>query len=296
MVAPFILGSALLSATQGIIGLFGASDKKKAAKRQALIEQQANFYELQSAIASGKLEMQAADLDRRATFMQVDAIAQQTATNIFDLLLEGEINARNYEASADADEFNAKVAGQLARNAKVVAGAEASDFRRLQGARLSSNRAMQASSGLAMEGSPMLVDRAAFAEIELGSARLEHAGDVDFFRYLTEQALLERSAKNDRASAVLARKSAQISVNFAKQAGAIARKGAMLGVDASELRRKGADLAIRTAQKKSSIGLASIKVSKKAASRAATMEGISSVVGGFNRAADTLSTGGVKFG
>ena len=310
MVLPVLIGAALLSAAsslaEGAIGYGAAQNKASALKKQGVLDVQAlgiqgkaAQYELEQAIAAGRLEMQAAGLDAKTSFLSAEGIVASTGSAIFDALLSGEIDARNFEASADAGAFNAKISHQLARNAKDVAASEASDFRRAQGARLAGNRVLQSNSGFTLEGSPMIIDKALFAEIELGSMRIGHAGDVESFRRENEAALLEYTSKNDRASAVIARKTGDINASYAREAGEISRKAALMGVDVSELRVQGAQIGIDTSRKKTEIEKATISINRKssrlqtsAGIKAAKLEGISSLVGGVGKAASTIATSG----
>lgn len=295
MVAPLLIGSAALSIVEGILG-YGAAQKEKASAALAgKIQAKAADYELQAAIDAGKLQLQAAGLDSKAAIMNADGIAAATGAAVFDALLSGEADAKTFDAQADAAEFNSKVAGQLARAAKAKGKTDASDFRREQGARLASNKAVQAASGFTLEGSPLLVDRSIFAEIEIGAARLQHAGDVDFFKYLSEEELQRREATNVRMSAALSRKAGEINASYARQAGEISRKAALMGLDSAELERQGAVIGMNAARKKTSITKQSIKVGVQAQTDAATYKGYSSLIGGANAAVSSLSTQ-VKFG
>jgi hypothetical protein len=295
MVAPLIIGSALLSGVQGLMGFLGSSDESAAAELAGKTQLRANQIDLRSAIAAGRLELQAAGLDAKAARLDVQGVTLATGAAVFDALLSAEIDARNFEANAEALEFNAKVSGHLAKAAQRTARTEGKDFRRQQGSRLSSRRAAQASSGLTLEGSPMMVDQSILAEIELGVARIEHQGDVQFFEHLTEQELLRRTAVNERSSATLARKAGKINVKNIKEAGKISLKGALMGLETAELKRRGAQLGIDTSRSTSSVRALSIRQGSTAAQGAAKSKGISALIGGLNQATSTLSTE-VKFG
>lgn len=310
MVLPLIIGATLLSAAgslaQGIVGYGAAQDKASALKKQGVLNTQsfkvqgkAAQYELEQAIAAGRLEMKAAGLDAKASFLSAEGVVAATGSAIFDALLSGEIDARNFEASADAGAFNAKISHQLARNAKNVAASESSDFRRAQRARLAGNRVLQANSGFTLEGSPMIVDKALFAEIELGSMRIGHAGDVESFRRENEASLLEYTSKNDRASAVIARKTGEINASYAREAGEISRKAALMGVDVAQLKAQGVNVGLDTARKTNEIELSTIAINKKSSKlqtragiKAAKSEGISSLISGATGAASTIATSG----
>lgn len=292
---PFTILSALGSIASGVVGAFSSAGKAASAKLAEKTQLQGIQYDLQSAIDAGKLELASAGLDIKASIASADAISAQTGSAIFDSLLSGEISARDFESKAWADEFNAKVSDQLASAAVSKASADATDFRRQQGARLAENRAAQAASGLTSDGSPMLVDRSIMSEIEIGSARLRYAGDVEFFKQLTEGELLRYQSANETASAKLARQAATINANYAKQAGDIARTAALMGVDTANLKSQAALLDINTAVNKAKINRQTVKIGTQAAVTSAGFEGASSLLGGFTQAASSIAASG-KFG
>lgn len=318
MVAPLILGSAALSIGQGLLGLLGSKEESDAARREeratteaarlsAETNRQAIGVELKAAIEAGRLELAAAGLDVKATGYDLQGIALKTGSNIFNALVSGEIDAINYEARAEAAEFNANVAEQVGRSEKSASYAEAGDFSRIQGARLASNRAERAASGIvSTEGSPLLIDDAIFSEIEIGTARIEHQGDVAFFKGLTEARLLRHEAANDRLSAKIARRTSKIEADYSRQAGEIERKGALLGLDTADLRRRAAESTIETAHRTADINRRTVgntltsttkaaSISSKSRQKSATLSGVSSFLGGAMQATETLATKG-KFG
>lgn len=310
MVAPLLVGATLLSAASSVFGGIAGSSAESA-RRAGLRTQQmwnnvgfslqkrAIKYETERAVAAGELELKAAGLESRAARYSADGIAAATGAAMFDALLEGEIDANNFEAQAWAAEFNSKVAGQMARHAKESGKIDASDFRRQQGARVANNRAAQAASGFALAGSPMLVDQSIMAEVELGASRLEHAGDVEFFRGLTEQSLLKRESLVFKASADLARKAGAINASYAREAGEISRRAALLGLDSAELHAQSAQLGIVSAKFTGAIQKIGVNIAK-GASKAATASGIASseitgtasIISGFGNAASTIATSG----
>jgi len=170
-------------------------------------------------------------------FLTLAAQGASLATGVMGSIYEGRIaaqqaqvqaenTARIAEAKAEADEFNAKVAEQLAGVEKDRATAGASDFRRAQMARLASSRAKQAASGFSLEGSPLLVDESIFSEIELGAARLGHAGDVAATRLRNESTLLRRSAVHGRDTAIFAREAGAQSASNITSASLLRAAGA----------------------------------------------------------------------
>ncbi|MDP2618649.1 MAG: hypothetical protein Q8P46_00490 [Hyphomicrobiales bacterium] len=124
--------------------------------------------------------------------------------------LEAETSARQDEEKAAVDLFNAKVAEQEAVAEMETAEGDAVDFRRAQSARVAASRAVMAGSGFTLEGSPILVDQAALAEIELGVQRVLHTGRSKAATLRQEGTLLTRRAKTSRINAGLTRKAGTI--------------------------------------------------------------------------------------
>jgi hypothetical protein len=119
--------------------------------------------------------------------------------------------AGQFEEKAAVDLFNAKVAEQEARSEMETAEGDAIDFRRAQSARVAASRAVAAGSGFTLEGSPIMVDQAALAEIELGVQRVLHTGRSKAAALRTESTLLKRRAQTSRTSAGLTRQAGFIS-------------------------------------------------------------------------------------
>lgn len=71
-----------------------------------------------------------------------------------------------------------KLAEKEARQERQAAKIEADSFRRRQSRLLASSRALRAGSGVSAAGSPLLVDEATAAEIELGRLTLLAAGET----------------------------------------------------------------------------------------------------------------------
>lgn len=156
----------------------------------------------------------------------------QGAVNANEILTNAENSARSSEAQAEADRFNAKLTDQLALSATVVAGAEAHDFRRTQGAKLASARAGGAASGLALEGSRMLVDENTFAQVEFGVSRIVYGGQLESARYRNQGKLLTSEAERLDESARIARESGRKSAEYAVGAGELGAMGALAGAAA----------------------------------------------------------------
>lgn len=128
--------------------------------------------------------------------------------------LEASLLAAQAKERADVDRFNATVAEQQAKHALEGSQADAGDFRRAQEARLAASRAVQAGSGFTLEGSPLLVNETALAEIEFGVQRIISGGRNEAAASRQQGTLLTRSAAAEDRNAKLA-----------KQAGAIKALG-----------------------------------------------------------------------
>lgn len=82
------------------------------------------------------------------------------------------------EQQSDVLEIEADILRQEADREELVAGAEAEDFRRRESRLLAQSRAFRGASGVTSAGSPLRVDVATAAEIELGALNIINAGDV----------------------------------------------------------------------------------------------------------------------
>lgn len=148
-----------------------------------------------------------------------DAARFKGAADANMALINAENTARAAEARAAADTFNATVAEQLAVSESERAGAEAGDFRRAQNARVASSHARQAASGLALEGSPLLVNETMFQEIEFGAQRIAYGGQLASSRARNQASLLNFSSKIETDNARRAREAGKITADYALQAG-----------------------------------------------------------------------------
>ena len=97
------------------------------------------------------------------------------------------------QAQANAADFNAQIAQQQADRERQIADREAADFRRQQSRVLAASRARRAGSGVTSQGSPLMVDEATAAEIELGAQNTIVGGATRASR-LEQQAALDRSS------------------------------------------------------------------------------------------------------
>lgn len=139
--------------------------------------------------------------------MAMSMIGAQATGNAakFNANIEAENRARSADASADAASFNARVAAQMAKSEEERAAASAYDYRKAGSAKLASRRAFVAKSGSALEGSPLMIDTEIMKQIDFGANRIGFAGMVNANRLRNQQALLEVTAENDRATAKFAR-------------------------------------------------------------------------------------------
>lgn len=108
------------------------------------------------------------------------------------------------DAQADAAEYNAEVAEIEAASERSSAAAEAEDIRRSEGRKRSTALAQRGGSGVALTGTPLLIDADILGEIDLSSARIGHAGQL-------RATSLENQATLDRMQASNYRKAGSIS-------------------------------------------------------------------------------------
>lgn len=116
------------------------------------------------------------------------------ATGLGSAALSAASQNRKIEAQEEAAEFNASVQEQKAEQERDRAAAEASDFRRKQGARRASAIADRGASGVRFAGTPLLTDTDVIEEIELGAARIGQGGEM-------RATAAENTARLDRARA-----------------------------------------------------------------------------------------------
>ncbi len=107
------------------------------------------------------------------------------------------------QAQANAAEYNAEMAQQQAERERQIAERDAKDHRRSQSRLLASARARRAGSGVTYQGSPLLVDEATAAEIELGAQDLLAGGAARAYGYRQEAALSRTRAGGIRRGAYL---------------------------------------------------------------------------------------------
>lgn len=106
-------------------------------------------------------------------------------------------------AEARTAEFNAAMAQQQAVRERDIARREAEDHRRRNGRLLATARARRAGSGVTSEGSPLMVDEAGAAEIELGARNILAGGAAAAYRYRQSAALDRARAGSARTAGLL---------------------------------------------------------------------------------------------
>lgn len=107
------------------------------------------------------------------------------------------------QAQANAAEFNAEMAQQQAERERQIADREAKDYRRRNSRLLATSRARRAGSGTTSQGSPLLVDEATAAEIELGAQDILAGGAANAYGYQQQAALSRARARSERTGAFL---------------------------------------------------------------------------------------------
>lgn len=107
------------------------------------------------------------------------------------------------QAQADAAEFNADMAQQQAERERQIAERDSDDYRRRNSRLLATSRARRAGSGVTSQGSPLLVDEATAAEIELGVQDILVGGAASAYGYRQEAALSRARARSARTGGYL---------------------------------------------------------------------------------------------
>lgn len=107
------------------------------------------------------------------------------------------------QAQARAAEFNAEMAQQQAERERQIAARDAETYRRRESRLLAASRASRAGSGVTFQGSPLLVDEATAAEIELGAQNILAGGAASAFGFQQQAALSRARARSTRTGAFL---------------------------------------------------------------------------------------------
>ena len=317
MPLPFLAIGAIGSIAQGVLGFMQSKEQGKSAdqaarlrvqtaNQQAGISKQSISLSLSATRDAGRLSLKAAGLEISGAEIDMEAIAQQSGSDILGILLDSENTAREYERNSETALKNSTFARIRAKRAVSGAKETAKDFERTAGAKLANNRAMRAASGLTNQGSPMLVDTAIVGEILLGAARIRHAGDVQYFDSIIEAESLQRASLDDKITAGFVRDAAKLSVSNSEKATKLRLKAAMLGYKAAQLHQTAATEDVYYAKQKASIDrqtvnlertgtIANAKLEGSSARSNASFAGISSLIGGVTGAASTLATKG-QFG
>jgi len=142
------------------------------------------------------------------------------------LSIEYDNRAAGFDAQADADIFNAKVARQMMESDRQRTTAEINDYRRVNRAKMASRRAMFGKSNLVLEGSPLLVDESIFQEMEFGQSRLAFAGMTNRARFETQAQLLDHSAAVHKRNAAATRAAKPYALDSVRTAATINAIGA----------------------------------------------------------------------
>jgi hypothetical protein len=308
---PITIGAFLLSAGSSIAGGFLGN---KAAKTQAAAANASYRQEIlasstrniainvqkQASVRGSQLEWKAGSLDFEAALLQGEAAIAQASADLFNTLIDSENVGRQFDAEAQADEFSAKVAMQMSRNAKDVAMSEARDFKLKAGLQVESQAALQAGSGFMLQGSPLLVQDVLLGEVELGANRLKLAGEVERNRLEQQAEQLVYSGKLNKQSALIARETGKINAQYVKETGKIRLDAAFLAGDASLLKQEGSrinmDTAIMTAEYSTLANKQALKASKiqaQATAKGAQIQGQAAMVQGFGNAFGTIASSGM---
>jgi hypothetical protein len=115
-----------------------------------------------------------------------------TVAGVGGAVLSGIGAYQQNKAAQQSAEFNAKQEEQAAIADRDAADAEAQDRRRRGSAARATALAERGASGIALAGTPLLVDEDIIGEIELDAARVKHRGEVSAIRR-QNQASLDRS-------------------------------------------------------------------------------------------------------
>lgn len=106
-------------------------------------------------------------------------------------------------AQAASAEYNAKVSDEQAKAARDAAAVEAEDRRRAGMDQRASAIAARGASGIALAGTPLLVDEDILGRIELDAARTRHAGEAKAVQNENQARLDRFTASNYRAAGPL---------------------------------------------------------------------------------------------
>lgn len=220
-----------LTIVSGIMGLFGGDDEAESAravsrqqriaawdnananKEVLRVEYQSTIDALnqnyENARTNYALKTAAYRTDRKGNKLVADSVIEQSRIDKLQINLERDDNLRQIDENVRASKLEREYSFDAATTARKIAKESAGDFRRMGEGVLGQSRAMQAASGLSMEGSPALIDEKIMAQIEEGVSKELHKGDVEFWdemrtvqsinRYLINQGV-DRAATNAAAT------------------------------------------------------------------------------------------------
>ena len=282
------------------VGASAASTSYTSSAKTELADQEAADYRSLASIESSGVRA-LADIEAKAaeTTAADEAYAARYdgAVKANEALVAAENTARVYDARAEADTYNAEISRQKALSAKGKAGAEANDFRRAETARVSTARARQAASGIALEGSPLMVNEALLQEVEFGAQRLVNTGDIEAARLRSEAKLQDRYAYRETQTAANARAAGAKTATYAVDSAEIKAQSALTsGKTKSEGYRAAADIkaegALAAADIKATSTTKRGKVESKSAKLAGTADTLKGLSGVASSADTLLSKGG----
>ena len=107
------------------------------------------------------------------------------------------------QSQAKAAEFTAEMAQQQADRERQTAARDAADHRRRNSRNLAASRARRAGSGVTAQGSPLLIDEATAAEIELGAQDILAGGAAAAYGDRQRAALSRAGARSARTGGFL---------------------------------------------------------------------------------------------
>lgn len=107
------------------------------------------------------------------------------------------------QAEANAADFNADMAQQQAERERQIAARDAEDHRRRNSRVLASSRARRAGSGVASQGSPLMVDESTVGEIELGVQDILAGGGARAYGHRQQAALARARGRSAQTGSFL---------------------------------------------------------------------------------------------
>lgn len=102
--------------------------------------------------------------------------AEQLAIALLAVNSAGTLSSTTHRKAAA--EFNARMAERQAERERQIAESDANNYRRKQMKQLASARALRATSGVSMEGSPLLVEDTMIEDIEINAETIRRGGQA----------------------------------------------------------------------------------------------------------------------